>query len=177
MKKRFVAIMTAPICCAIISIAALVGLIRSHAMAQTSPPTITIANVVGLANALNLRPQMGVAYQAGRAVVIDQYGQLEGVTGALSDCVLVNGVSGPCGSSGISSINFADSEVPAGAQNGSNLTFTVQAAPNPSNSLKLYRNGIRLSAGSDYHLVGNVVTLVVSSAPLPSDTLVADYRY
>jgi hypothetical protein len=151
-------------------------LILNHAKAQTAPPTITIASVVGLANALNLRPQMGISYQAGRAVVIDQSGQLSAATGTLSDCIQVDGVSGPCAGSGASS-NFADSETPGGALNGSNLTFTVQVAPNPSNSLKLYRNGVRLMGGSDFRIVNNVITLITATAPLSGDILVADYRY
>ena len=168
--------MTALIC-ATVFVTVLVNQILIHAKADTAPPPINIANVVGLANALNLRPQMGVDFQAGRAVIINQSGQLDGVTGALSDCVLVDGLSGACGGSGKCRYQlrrFRD----AGrcAECTSNATFTVQASPNPSSSLKIYRNGMRLSLGSDYQLVGKVITFV-SSAPLSSDTLVADYRY
>lgn len=72
-------------------------------------------------------------------------------------------------------VNFADSEIPAGSINGANVTFTLAHAPNPSASLKLYKNGVLLQATADYTLNGSTITF--SSAPDSGDGLLADYRY
>jgi hypothetical protein len=182
LTKQVIACTAAALCAGIILITASVSRVLSRATAQTPPPTVTIQDIPGLANQLALRPMMGVNYTASRAAIINSSGQLDAATGSPGYCVLLDGTSGPCGgsvtgTSGAPGTNFADSEIPAGALNGVNLQFTIQAPPNPSNSLKLYRNGIRLSAGPDFTLVGNVITLTTSNVPQSSDTLAADYRY
>lgn len=53
-------------------------------------------------------------------------------------------------------------EVPSGAINGSNVTFTLSASPSPSTSLKLFRNGILQLQGTDYTLSGNVITMTAA---------------
>jgi hypothetical protein len=58
--------------------------------------------------------------------------------------------------------------------NGTNKNFTLQAAPQPPQSLELFRNGQLLINGTDYTLVGNSLTLAV--APAAVDSLVAYYR-
>ncbi len=65
-------------------------------------------------------------------------------------------------------------ETPAGAVNGSNVTFMLAHPQNPG-TLQLYRNGVRQQAGSDYTLNGATITF--SSAPLSGDDLQADYSY
>src|SRR5579871_6773261 len=88
------------------------------------PPPVTtavqISDVTGLVNQLAIRPQTGVGFTAGRAAVINSSGQIDGATGNLSDCVRVDGSSGPCGpgSGGGVLPSFSDSEVPSGAVNG-----------------------------------------------------------
>jgi hypothetical protein len=72
---------------------------------------------------------------------------------------------------------FADSEVPTGAINGTNRTFTLANAPNPSKSLELFLNGEVLAQGGDYTLSGNTITLTGAAAPSGSDQLLAWYRY
>src|SRR3990167_8546159 len=66
------------------------------------------------------------------------------------------------------------SETPSGAINGSNVTFTLAATPD-SGTLRLYRNGVRLKAGSgnDYTLSGGTITM--AQAPESGDVLLADY--
>jgi hypothetical protein len=81
---------------------------------------------------------------------------------------LVNG-------SGLLNSNFVDAEVPAGAMNGSNVTFTLANTPT-SGTLRLQANGIGLTAGAgnDYTLSGNTITL--AWAPASTENLYAWYR-
>jgi hypothetical protein len=67
-------------------------------------------------------------------------------------------------------------EVPAGAINGSNSTFTLGYSPF-GNSLALYKNGLRMNgyANNDFTLSGNIITFVV--APTSGTSLLADYKY
>ena len=146
------------------------------------PPPVTapvqISDVVGLSNALAVRPQVGVGFGIGRAAVINQAGQLDAATGALADCVHVDGSSGPCGGSsgGILPL-FTDAEQPGGTVDGNNTAFTLARAPSPTASLELSRNGVLLLAGVDYTLSGNQITFFLGSVPQAGDLLVASYRY
>lgn len=70
---------------------------------------------------------------------------------------------------------YVDGEVPGGAIDGTNAAFTLAAVPAAS-SLKLYRNGIRLTQGSDYTLSGQAITFAAGAVPQPNDSLMADYR-
>lgn len=70
--------------------------------------------------------------------------------------------------------SFADGEVPSGAINGSNVTFTLANTPT-AGSVKVYLNGIRLKATSDYTISGATITMTY--APDTGSTLLADYRY
>jgi hypothetical protein len=110
--------------------------------------------------------------------MIDSTGLLEGVSGNVSDCVHVDGSSGPCGTggSGTAGPNFTDAEVPAGLVNGSNVSFTLSAVPIPTTSVALYRNGVLQKAGLDYTLSGNTIQFLPGSTPQTGDTLLASYR-
>ena len=110
--------------------------------------------------------------------MIDSTGALEAVSGNVSDCVHVDGSSGPCGTSCsvAAGPNFTDAEVPAGALNGANTSFTLSAVPIPTTSIALYRNGVLQKAGQDYNLSGNTVQFLAASTPQTGDTLVASYR-
>jgi hypothetical protein len=72
---------------------------------------------------------------------------------------------------------FVDDEVPGGLVNGSNLTFTLAAAPTPQIGLKLYKNGMLMQQHSDYTLSGSNIAFVSASMPQPGDAIVAYYRY
>jgi hypothetical protein len=73
---------------------------------------------------------------------------------------------------------FSDAETPGGIIDGVNVTFTLAAAPNPANSLKLYKNGVLLRLNGDYTLSGSTMTFVSASiAPQPGDKLIANYRH
>lgn len=146
------------------------------------PPVIApvqITDVVGLVNELTVRPMKGIGFAIGRAAIINQAGQIDGAAGTLTDCVRVDGSSGPCGSGsgGGLSPNFVDAEIPQGLINGINTTFTLSASPSPAASLELMRNGLRLSSGADYSLSGNAVTFFVASTPLAGDLILASYRF
>jgi hypothetical protein len=76
------------------------------------------------------------------------------------------------------SITFSDSETPAGTINGTNLAFTLAASPSPSNSLKLFKNGVLLQQGGDYAVSGSTITFMNTAvAPQAGDQLTADYRH
>jgi hypothetical protein len=146
------------------------------------PPVISpvqIGDVIGLANELEVRPMHGVGYTLGRAAVINNSGQIDGASGSLSDCVHVDGSSGPCGSGGGGGVGgaFADAEIPAGTINGTNTVFTLVHAPDPVGSLTLYRNGLRMSSGVDYSISGSTITFFIASTPSTGDQLRANYRY
>ena len=77
-----------------------------------------------------------------------------------------------------SATNFADDETPGGAVNGINLTFTLASAPNPADSLRLYRNGLLLDQGGDYILTGSSISFTsATTAPQTGDSLAAYYRH
>lgn len=141
----------------------------------SNPPVsdaITLTEVEGLAAELTARPVKGSAYAPRRTARINDAGELESVLGSSSDCVRVDGTSGPCGHPPA----FVDGEVPAGLVDGSNAVFALSAAPLPAASLQLYRNGIRQKADFDYALSGNTVEFVSGAVPQPGDTLLSSYR-
>lgn len=77
-----------------------------------------------------------------------------------------------------SSFNFADAETPSGTINGTNLLFTLVATPNPSASLKLFKNGVLLQPSGDYTLSGSTITFAnTTTTPQAGDVLVANYRH
>jgi hypothetical protein len=146
------------------------------------PPVISpvqIGDVIGLANELEIRPMRGVGFGLGRAAVINSSGQIDGAAGSLADCVHVDGSSGPCGGGGGGGVSgqFADGETPGGTVNGANTTFVLTHAPDPSSSLALFRNGLRMAPAVDYSLSGNTITFFVASTPQTGDQLLANYRY
>jgi hypothetical protein len=156
--------------------------VRVSSGTVVGPPPVTspvqIPDVVGLTNELTVRPVEGVGFQIGRAAVINQSGQIDGATGNLTDCVRVDGSSGPCGSGGGGiSPAFADSEAPAGAINSSNRVYTLAFAPSPASSLELYRNGLLQQQNLDYTLSGSTLTFGIAETPQTGDLLAASYRY
>lgn len=67
-----------------------------------------------------------------------------------------------------------NAEVPGGAVNGANETFTLADAPSPSASLMLFRNGVLQQAGgNDFTLIGSTITF--ATAPETGDILLAYY--
>lgn len=147
----------------------------SSALSQTQ-----IADVSGLRTELSIRPTMGAGYSPSRAAVVDASGGLSGATGNLSDCIHVDGTSGPCGSSTSASppavVSFTDAETPAGAIDGVNGTFQLASFPSPPPSLEMFRNGLAMQRSVDFNLSGSTVIFLNGSVPQPGDVLEAFYR-
>jgi hypothetical protein len=147
------------------------------------PPPVTtpvqISDVVGLSNELDVRPMRGASFGLGRGAVINSSGLIDGASGSLSDCLHVDGSSGPCGAGGGGGLagTFADGETPSGLINSSNTSFVLAHTPAPASSLTIFRNGLRMAAGVDYSLSGSIVTFFVASTPQTGDQLLANYRY
>lgn len=137
-----------------------------------TPSTVSISDVAGLAEALAARPTRGQGFTPGRAAVLDATGALSSASGGLGDCLRVDGTAGSCASG----LSFVDMEVPSGAINGSNASFTLAHAPAPASSLHIYRNGILLMAGFDFTLSGSTLTFVAGAVPQSGDTLITSYR-
>src|SRR3990167_6449327 len=71
---------------------------------------------------------------------------------------------------------WISNEVPGGAVNGSNVTFTLLNSPTSTLVIWLYRNGILLKygAGNDYTISGSTITM--NQAPETGDVLLCTYR-
>ncbi|HTS61468.1 MAG TPA: hypothetical protein VMH28_05565 [Candidatus Acidoferrales bacterium] len=143
------------------------------ASSDTSSTTVNESDVVGLISDLGARPLKGPGYAAGRVAVVNATGSLEGAVGSATDCVHVDGSSGPCG--GVQP-SFIDNDALTGLVDGANSTFTLSAVPSPVGSLALYRNGILLQAIQDYTLSNSTVQFTSGAVPQPGDTLLASYR-
>jgi len=140
---------------------------------DTTSPSVNEADIVGLVSDLGARPLKGPGYAAGRVALVNAIGALESVTGTPTDCVRVDGSTGPCGGTPPA---FMDNDAPAGLVDGANTVFTLSGMPNPAGSLAVYRNGMLLKSGLDFTLSGNTVQFVAGNAPQPGDTLLASYR-
>jgi hypothetical protein len=136
--------------------------------------TVTESSVTNLVSDLNARPIRGPGYGTNAVAVVDQNGQIETVVGNLGDCVFVDGTTGPC-SAPVSLPTFVNGEIPNGALDGNNGTFTLANSPSGL-SLQLFRNGVLMAAGVDYSLTGSTVQFMSSAVPQASDKLVAHYR-
>jgi len=143
------------------------------ASSDTTGSTVQESDIVGLISDLGARPLKGPGYAAGRVAFVNPTGAVETVTGAPTDCVRVDGTSGPCGGT---QPGFVDSDTPAGLVDGANTAFALSGVPNPAASLTVYRNGMLQKPGQDFTLSGNQMQFVAAAAPQPGDTLVASYR-
>jgi hypothetical protein len=137
---------------------------------------LQIGDIQGLQAELAARVVRGPLMQVNRAAVINENGEVTSAVGAAGDCVRADGTTGPCGTGGGSLPLMVDAETPAGVVDGLNGVFTLNYAPSPADSLRLYRNGILLKAGVDYTLDGNTVTFVAAARPETGDVLQASYR-
>jgi hypothetical protein len=139
---------------------------------------ISESNVTGLVADLAARPTKSATFTRSRAAIIDSTGSIASVGGNGSDCVHVDGTSGTCGTGTSASISagFVDNEIPTGAENGTNVIFSLSQVPTSRASLSLYRNGLMLRQGVDYTLSGNTVTFIRAATPQTGDLLSAFYR-
>jgi len=141
---------------------------------DTGSGPVPESEVTGLVADLSTRPVKGPAFAAGAVAVVNSLGSIDSVAGNPTDCVHVDGTSGPCGSA---QLGFRDQDLPAGIVDGSNNSFTLSAVPNPVTSLDVYRNGLLQEPATDYTLVNNnVIRFTAGNIPQPGDTLLANYR-
>ena len=173
-RNQFTETWTVPVSSSSLKISA----VRTGTLASTPGGGVTgaqtpvnEADVIGLLNDLEQRPVKGSGFGTGRVAVINQSGEVETVVGDSSECVRVDGTSGPCGTGN----QFFDAETPGGLVDGSNPTFTLAASPSGS-SLQLFRNGLYMTPGFDYTLTANSFTFVAGNVPEPADKLTASYR-
>ena len=152
---------------------AAVGSSTAPGTAGADTGTVQESDVTGLIGDLGARPLKGPGYAAGRVAWANASGAIETVTGTPTDCVHVDGSSGPCG--GVPP-GYVDGETPAGVVDGSNTSFTLAGVPNPAASLTLYRNGVRQTAGVDYTLSASTISFATASTPQPGDVVGASYR-
>jgi len=138
---------------------------------QTSAPTQE-SNVVGLVADLGARPVKATGFAAGRIAFVNSQNQIDSVTGNTTDCVHVDGSSGPCSSAP----SFVDADAPTGVVDGANTSFSLTGTPDPAGSLAIYRNGLLQKLGVDYTLSGRTIQFGATAAPQPGDTLLAAYR-
>lgn len=69
---------------------------------------------------------------------------------------------------------FVENETPVGSINGSNTTFTLASAPNPSGSLEVFVNGQKMTVTEDYSLSEDTLTSVLA---FPTGTILrVNYR-
>ena len=138
-----------------------------------SGTTVQESDIPGLISDLGARPLKGPAYAGGRVAYVNSNGAIDSVTGTPTDCVRVDGSSGPCGGT---QPNFVDNDAPAGLVDGANTAFTLSGVPVPAASLTVYRNGMLQKQGQDFTLTGNQIQFFPAAAPQAGDTLVASYR-
>jgi hypothetical protein len=86
--------------------------------------------------------------------------------------------AGPGSGSQVATLNihFVSNEIPSGAIDSSNVTFTLAHTPIVG-SVSLFRNGIlqNPNASVDYSITGATITM--TTAPVTLDTLLANYRF
>jgi hypothetical protein len=141
--------------------------------APAAATIIAIADVTGLQSALNARTIVGTGFTASRSAVIDATGAIDGANGNPTDCLHVDGTSGPCSTY---STTFIDAETPSGTVNGVNAAFLLANVPSPASSLALFRNGLLLRQGGDYTLSANSIAFQTGAVPQAGDSLIASYR-
>lgn len=66
-------------------------------------------------------------------------------------------------------------DVPSGARDGSNTTFTLSQTPLSATALFFFRNGLKQILDVDFTLSGNTIT--TTSAPAANEDLIAMYPY
>jgi hypothetical protein len=139
------------------------------------PSVVQAADVAGLVEALAERPTKSIGFAPNRVAMIDAAGEIAAVNGLPGDCVRANGTTGACGNAVVLP-GFVDMETPTGVVDGANAIFGLSAAPSPSSSLHLFRNGILQRQGTDYVLTGNAITFLNVATPQTGDLLSASYR-
>lgn len=61
-------------------------------------------------------------------------------------------------------IDDFNNETPSGTVNGSNVTFTLSAAPEEADAVLVFLDGIKLKKTTDYSISGTTITMVTAPA-------------
>lgn len=119
---------------------------------------VNVADVAGLDELLADLPRKGPLWLPLRAAIIDMHGNLGGASGALSDCVRVDGSAGPCGDGGGGTPgapgSYAANVRPVKL---SPLAWRLPQAPSPASSTACWANGVRWTYGVDYMIDGDLI--------------------
>lgn len=119
------------------------------------------------------KARIGPIYSASQVLAIQALDTL--VAGTVAQAIQKSGVASFANVT-VGFDTFVTGEVPIGAINGSNKTFTLANTPD-TGTVCLYHNGQRLRNGSakDFTVSGAVIT--TTFAPETFDILLADYQY
>jgi len=71
-------------------------------------------------------------------------------------------------------IHILDPYTPTGTVNGTNKDFVLQRLPNPSTSLKVYKDGQKMQLTTDYTLSDKTITFI--TAPLTDSIIEVEHR-
>lgn len=104
----------------------------------------------------------------GAAPAVDQY---LGPTGFTTDISLATDIRGSAGS-GLSDLVL--NEVPSGALNGSNATFTSAFNFVPE-SVEVFINGLKQTIINDYNTSGNTI-IVLTFSPASTENIIINYK-
>ena len=120
---------------------------------------IAITDVTGLRQELDTHIVRGPGFLPGRTAVINSSGGIDAAMGASTDCVRVDGSTGPCGP--------LYTRVDRFKLSAEMLTFTL--AQYPQGQVLVYRNGILMYPGEDYDLSQQTIRFRSASRPHISD--------
>ncbi len=134
---------------------------------QVLPPpgadlNISVGDVAGLDAVLADRPMKGPGWLAHRAVVVDVNGKLAAASGALNDCVKVDGSAGPCGDGGGGAGAPGTYAANVRPTRVTEVVWTLPDTPSPASSVICTVNGLRHTYGVDYTVSGKTITWVAA---------------
>jgi hypothetical protein len=134
-------------------------------------PGFETSDVSGLTSELAARPVRGPSFLGGRTAVITSTGALNAATGNASDCVHVDGTSGPCGGTAlVSKVDRFDFRTAP-------VTQTLTLSATPSTDIQVFRNGILQFPASDYDREGTtVINFRAQSQVQPMDLVQVVYE-
>ena len=77
--------------------------------------------------------------------------------------------------SGVEWVTWVPDETPTGTIDGTNTTFTLAHTPNPTTTLLIFLNGLKLRPTTDFSVSGTTLTMV--KAPRTGAILRVEYFY
>jgi peptidoglycan hydrolase CwlO-like protein len=144
--------------------------------AQTSPLPASVSSLKADTSDLASRIAVATSTLAGFSSSLqDLQARLVAATAqAASLAVQVSNLSAPVQQA---ERTFTYNEVPKGLVDGRNASFVLGAVPNPVGSLRVYRNGLKLTTPTDFLLEGGTLTFAIGAIPSVGDVLLASYAH